>query len=320
MKNQKFLTKGPVVLLLAALCCFLWGSATPSIKTGYQLFQIASKDTASIILFAGIRFMIAGLLVLLFQMCITRKMPSFKKGSGKRIIVLALFQTVAQYFFFYVGLAHTSGVKGAIITGMNVFLAILVSSLIFRFEKLNLRKVIGCCLGFAGIIIINVTPGKGLGGSISILGEGFVLLAQVAYAFSNAFIKKYGNEDDPVMLSGGQFFLGGFILAVIGFMMGGHIEISNIASFNILIYLALISAVAYTLWGVLLKYNSVSKISIYGFMNPLFGVLLSALILHETNQAFSLQGLTALILIAVGITIVNLNNDSILSENCKMGN
>lgn len=309
MKNQSFLTKGPVVFLLAALCCLLWGSATPSIKTGYQLFHIASADTASILLFAGIRFMIAGILVLLFQICMTRKKLIFKKGSGRRILVLALFQTVAQYFFFYVGLAHTSGVKGAIITGMNVFLAILVSSLIFRFEKLNIRKVIGCCLGFAGIVVINVTPGNGLGGSVSILGEGFVLLAQVAYAFSSALIKKYGNEDDPVMLSGSQFFLGGSILAVIGIFMGGKIEVVGLSSFMILIYLALISAIAYTLWGVLLKYNSVSKISIYGFMNPLFGVLLSALLLHEANQAFSIQGILALILVIAGITIVNFNRN-----------
>ena len=297
VEMKKYLSKGPVVLLLAAICCFLWGSATPSIKTGYALLQINAQDTPSILLFAGIRFMLAGVMVLLLQMILTKRCIQFKRGSGKRIAILALFQTIGQYFFFYVGLAHTSGVKGAIITGMNVFLAILVSSFIFHFEKLSKRKMIGCCLGFAGIVIINITPGAQLDASFSIMGEGFVLLAQVAYALSSGFIKKFGNEDDPVMLSGGQFFIGGIVLAGIGFVDAWSGSEAS-ATF--------ISAVAYTLWGILLKYNPVSKVSIYGFMNPLFGVLLSAIILQEGSQAFSLQGIMALLLVVIGIMVVNL--------------
>lgn len=69
--------------------------------------------------------------------------------------------------------------------------------------------------------------------------------------------------------------------------------------------MALISAVAYTLWGILLKYNPVSQVAVFGFMNPMFGVLLSALILHERNQAFSLNGLISLLLVCAGIYIVN---------------
>lgn len=307
LEMKKYLTKGPVVLLLAGICCFLWGSATPSIKTGYTLLQINTQDTPSILLFAGIRFMLAGIMVLVLQMVLTKKCIQFKKGSGKRIAILALFQTIGQYFFFYVGLAHTSGVKGAIITGMNVFLAILVSSFIFHFEKLNKRKIIGCCLGFAGIVIINIIPGTQLDASFTMMGEGFVLLAQFAYALSSGFIKKFGNEDDPVMLSGCQFFVGGMVLAGIGFMMGGQIHFGDLSSYMITLYLAFISAVAYTLWGILLKFNSVSKVSIYGFMNPLFGVLLSAIILQEGSQAFSLQGIVALLLVIVGIMVVNMN-------------
>ena len=143
-------------------------------KENYKLLECKDVYKRQILLFAGIRFMLAGVMVLVLQMVLTKRCIQFKKGSGKRIAVLALFQTIGQYFFFYVGLAHTSGVKGAIITGMNVFLAILVSSFIFHFEKLNKRKMIGCCLGFAGIVIINVSPSTQLDASFSIMGEGFV--------------------------------------------------------------------------------------------------------------------------------------------------
>ena len=67
----------------------------------------------------------------------------------------------------------------------------------------------------------------------------------------------------------------------------------------------MISAVAYTLWGVLLKYNPVSRVSVFGFMNPVFGVLLSALILGESAQALSIYALAALVLVSLGIYVVN---------------
>ena len=72
-----------------------------------------------------------------------------------------------------------------------------------------------------------------------------------------------------------------------------------------LLYMGFISAGAYTLWGILLKYNPVSRVSILGFMNPVMGVLLSAVFLGENNEAFSLTGLTSLLLVAAGIIIVN---------------
>ncbi len=73
----------------------------------------------------------------------------------------------------------------------------------------------------------------------------------------------------------------------------------------LLLYLALVSAVAYSLWGILLKYNPVSRITVFGFMNPVIGVVLSALLLNESNQAFSVYGLVSLILVCLGIWLVN---------------
>ena len=87
--------------------------------------------------------------------------------------------------------------------------------------------------------------------------------------------------------------------------MGGRLTAFTPASVLLLIYMALIAAVAYSLWGILLKHNPVSRISIFGFMNPVIGVLLSAVLLNEKNQAFSIYGLISLVLVCVGIYIVN---------------
>ncbi|NDO19915.1 EamA family transporter [Lachnospiraceae bacterium MD329] len=302
--NQNTLTKTPVVCALAILCCILWGSATPSIKIGYELFNIASGDTASQILFAGMRFILAGILTILFGSLLSRKALVPKKKSIPSIVKLAMVQTILQYVFFYIGHAHTSGVKAAIINGSNVFLSILFAVLIFKYEKMTWVKLIGCIAGFAGIVIINLTGG-GIDMNMSFLGEGAILISAAAYALSSGMIKKYSQDENPVVLSGYQFFLGGLVMSIAGLIAGGKVSGFTFSSTMLLIYLAMISSVAYTVWGVLLKHNPVAKVTVFGFTNPMFGVLLSAIFLGEKNQAFGIQGIIALVLVCFGIFIIN---------------
>lgn len=307
MNKSKF-SKPIVFVTLAILCCFLWGSAFPTVKTGYALFNIGADDSFSQILFAGVRFALAGILVLVIGCLMSKKLllPKNKTQIG-HIAVLGLFQTVLQYIMFYIGLAHTSGVKSSILVAVNVFMSLIMSALVFKMEKLTFQKTAGIVLGFAGVVIINLTSASSLGG-FSIKGEGAVLLSAFAYSVSSVLIKKYSQTDNPVMLSGWQFFAGGVFMIAVGLIAGGKfiIEPSKIAkSLLILFYLAFISAVAYTVWGVLLKYNPVSNVAVMGFMNPVFGVLLSAVILGETAEAFSFKNLISLLLVCVGIFIVN---------------
>lgn len=305
MKETKevWMQKTVVVWLGALLCCALWGSAFPCIKIGYQLFKIGAKDVATQILFAGARFFLAGVLAILIGSVLNKKPLLPRKGAIGRIVWLSFLQTVLQYLFFYIGLAHTSGVKASIIEGVNVFIAILVASLIFHQEKLTARKMIGCVIGFAGVVLVNVN-GSGMDAGISFFGEGFIFLSTVAYAFSSVFLKRYAKEDNPVMLSGYQFVTGGIIMMLCGFGMGGTLTHVTPAGIAMLLYLALVSAVAYSLWGVLLKYNPISKVAVFGFMNPVFGVILSAILLNEAGTIGAMC-LVALVLVCVGIYIVN---------------
>lgn len=315
MKNKEtFLQTGWVVALLAMVCCFLWGSAFPCIKIGYALFHIATDDTASQIVFAGARFVLAGILTISIGSILSRKMLFPASNSWGMVIKLCLAQTVIQYLLFYIGLANTSGVKASIIEASNVFLAILISALIFHYEKLGVGKIIGCLLGFAGVVLINLN-GTGFDGSMTFLGEGCIFLSTLSYALSSVLIKTYGRHENPVTLSGYQFTLGGMIMTLVGFFMGGKLHGFTVQSTMLLIYMALISAVAYSLWGILLKHNSVSKVAVYGFMNPVFGVILSAVLLKEQNQAFTIQGLISLILVCIGIYIVNKDFSNETNEN-----
>lgn len=276
MKKQDFFTRPGIVCITAVFCCALWGSAVPFIKTGYLLFSIDATDTASILVFAGLRFALAGILVLIAGSFLQKRILLPTKTSLKAIPILALFQTAGQYFLYYIGLAHTSGVNGSIISGTSAFFALLVASLLFRFEKLSLTKV-----------------------------NGFMILSQLSSAISAAFIKLFTQKDDAVMLSGYQFFLGGVVLMAVGLLMGGHLELNDVSGLLVLFHLAFVSACAYTLWGILLSKNPVSKVGIFGCLIPVMGVLLSALMLQETGQAFSWTGLLSLTLIVCGVWIVN---------------
>ena len=246
------------------------------------------------------------LLAILFGSALARRWLAPKKTSWKNIGVLALVQTVGQYYFFFMALANISGVRGSVINASGNFIAILFASFLFRFEKMTLKKITGCVIGFIGIIVImggwNALVS---GGTLTLAGEGAMLAADLFYGLSGCLIKIYSRDENPVTLSGYQFLLGGAVLFAIGSLMGGQLQFHTASCWLNLLYLGLISAGAYTLWGVLLKHNPVSRVSILGFMNPVMGVLLSALFLGEGNEAFSMRGLIAILLVSAGIIIVN---------------
>ena len=302
--NTLWIQKTWAVCGLALICTFLWGSASPCIKIGYALFEIPSGETWTQILFAGMRFVLAGILALVIGSILQKKVLRPTRSSLPNIARLALFQTILQYIFFYIGLAHNSGVKASIINGSNTFFVILLSALLFHQEQLNLKKVLGCIIGFAGVIIVSMN-GQQINMDLSLMGDGSLFLCAISYAVSSCLVKNYSKKDDPVMLSGYQFILGGLVMIVMGYSLGGRIPHVSIPAVLMLIYLACVSAVAYSLWGILLKYNPVSKVAIFGFTNPVFGVLLSAWWLGEGAAELGWNALIALVLVCIGIFIVN---------------
>ena len=303
-QKTDFLQKTWVVCVLALVCTFLWGSASPCIKLGYAYFQIPSSETWTQVLFAGTRFILAGVLTILIGSALNRKMLVPTKSSLPSIAKLALFQTVLQYIFFYIGLAHNSGVKASIINGSNTFFVILLASLLFHQEKLNFKKVAGCVIGFAGVIVVSIN-GKSIDMDLSLMGDGSLFLCAISYAVSSCLMKNFSKKDNPVMLSGYQFIFGGIAMVILGLIMGGRITHVSVSAILMLFYLACISAVAYSLWGILLKHNPVSKVAIFGFTNPVFGVLLSAWWLGEGSKELGINALVALVLVCIGICIVN---------------
>ena len=172
VKKESFLA----IALPAMLCCALWGSAFPCIKIGYRLFEINSANTADVILFAGMRFIVSGLLVLLIAFIGGNGFIKLKKDAVGSVLIVSMFQTILQYGFFYIGLTHTTGVKASIITGSNVFFVILISSLLFKEEKFTLKKFIGVAVGFVGGMMASSGTSGFLGALVAGFAAGYIIL------------------------------------------------------------------------------------------------------------------------------------------------
>lgn len=282
----------------------LWGSAIPAINLGYQLFQVPKGENASLIFFAGWRFMLAGLLTLLIAKFALKKniIPQGKRGWGCAL-KLACVQTLLQYVFFYIGVANTPSSEASIIQGVGPFVSILVACYLFRVEKMTLTKWIGGLLGAAAIVLVNITE-KGLSASFSFSGIGCLLLSMFSGATSAVMIKRYGRDNDPVVLNGWQFFIGGSVMIVLGFCLGGRLHPVGFSAYLTLGYLAVLSATAYSIWSVLLTNNPVSKVTVWQFLQPIFGVALALILLGQVPTVPLWQLMASLVLACLSIYIV----------------
>ncbi|MBE6063010.1 MAG: DMT family transporter [Clostridium butyricum] len=308
MNKEKFYTNRKNIVMLATLCCILWGSAYPAIKYGYAMFNIETNDISSKLIFAGYRFALAGIIVLLTCAFARKNLFDFSLKQTGQIALLGFTQTTLQYIFFYIGLSYTTGIRSSIINGTGAFFSILLAHFIYRNDRLNFNKVLGCAIGFLGVIVVNLNGESFFGTSFSLKGEGAVMFAAFILSAASIYGKKITQNQDASIVTGYQLFIGGIILTVLGFMCGGQLNQFNIKSIILLAYMALLSSVAFVLWTELLKYNKVGIISVFNFLVPIFGSLLSAIFLDES--IFDIKILIGLILVSTGIYLVYKIKDS----------
>ena len=300
---EKKLQNPIVICVLALLCCALWGSAFPCIKIGYEWMEI--EGTGSQILFAGYRFFLSGVLTFVLGCLLERRILRMKRENFGVIFRQGVLQTTIQYVCFYIGLAHTTGAKGSIINASNAFVSIVAAHYMIRSERMTWKKGLGCILGLAGVVLVNLEPG-GFGGGFRFLGEGMVLLCTIAYGVSTVLLKMISDRESPMTITAYQTLIGSALLIVIGWLLHGDVGVFTWKSAALLFYMALLSTVAFSLWTLLLKYNPVGKVAVYGFTIPSFGVLLSGILLGET--IFSVKYLAALLFVSGGVILVNRND------------
>jgi len=291
-----------IVFAGATLCCLLWGSSYPTIKSGYELFQIATNDISSKVVFAGYRFVFAGLLLLLLALAQRKPIGRLSPRQFGQLTVLGLTQTAIQYTFFYIGLAYTTGAKGSIMNATATFFSVMLAHFIYQNDKISYNKALGCILGFAGVMIVNFNSGL-QDFHFVWNGDGFVVLAAFILSAATLYGKRISQTVDPMVMTGWQLAIGGVMLVVGGYITGGTLAVPSVKAAAILGYLTLLSSVAFALWSLLLKYNRVSMIAPFNFLVPVAGTVLSAIFLGE--NILEIKYAVALVLVCSGIWWVN---------------
>ena len=299
-KNKNIFTSRLGMVLLALFCVLLWSSAIPMTKLGYAAFGIG--EDASVftkLLFAGIRFTLAGVTVLLLGSAISRRPLAFPRAHWSKVLLSGLMQATVQYLFYYIGLSHSSGTLGSILVSTSAFFVVLAAPLFYPQDRLTALKGIGCLLGLAGIIAASA------GGELqfTLTGEGFLILSAASNAASSLLARRFTQQVAPMALTGWGLTLGGALLLAVGLVGGGSLPQVSGRALAILCYLFLLSAVAFSIWTTLLKYNDAGKVCIFNSLSPIFGTFLSILILGE--DSFQLRYLVSLALVCGGVYLVN---------------
>jgi drug/metabolite transporter (DMT)-like permease len=299
--SAQFFSQPKLLITLATLCCALWGSSYPAIKIGYALLGITPNDIPSKLIFAGYRFAIAGLALLILAGLSNKPLFNLTRRHAGQLMLLGFTQTAIQYVFFYIGLAYTTGVRSSILNSTTTFFSVLLAHFIYRNDRISPRKAVGCLLGFAGVMVVNFGDGL-FDFAFTLRGEGFIVIAALVLSAASIYGKRISQQMDVMVMTGYQLGFGGLVLLTTGYAAGGTLSGFTPASAALLGYLAVLSAVAFTLWSLLLKYNPVGKVTIFNFLVPVFGTALSAICLNEKIMEW--KNLVALVLVCSGIWLV----------------
>lgn len=288
-------------ILGALFCTLLWGAATPTIKFGYEFFPVDTSVPYNIILFAGIRFAGAGIITLFLTRLLTGESPKLNKSMAKPIVILAIFQTAAQYICLYLGLTVVPASVGSMLTATSVFFTVILTSLIFKTETLTYRKLLATFLGLVGIIVLNIDENFSM--QFRLTGEITVLMSALMNALANIFMSNFSKKHNPMVLTGCQFLLGGSSMVIIAVLMGGKIGVPDIRGIVVMLVLMSIASFAYGIWSMLLKIKTTSQVVIFASFISVFGAFFSWILLSE--DIWNWRILAALLLISLGTFLVN---------------
>jgi drug/metabolite transporter (DMT)-like permease len=300
MEQTSIFQKPVWVVIFALTAAIAWGWAFPLIKVGFNAFGITADMTGSKMLFAGIRFAAAGLIVLSVARSNGRSFRTSRLIDWRFILAFALMNTTLHYFFFYVGMSHSEGSRAAILNSLSTFLVVLLACACFKSDKLTSRKMLGCAVGFSGILALNL--GGSESGRFTWLGDGMIILNAICGATANLMTRGLSRRVDVFVGTGYSLTIGGLLLIIPGLVMGGTLPNVNLLGIICLILLIAISAIGFALYNKLLSLNPVGKVAIYNSLIPIVGAVTSCLCLGEIlHPKYAIAGGLA----ALGIYIIN---------------
>lgn len=293
---------------LAIIACLLWASAFAVIKIGLQY--------TTPLRFAGLRFMLAGLMVLPLVGSY-RTAFQYIQNNFRLILLISFLQTFVQYTLFYSGLNLVPGALGAIIIGAGPLFIAFTAHFFMPNDKLTLPKLGIIFMGIVGIALVSLSnvSGKEVGGNLIFIGIILLFLTNINAGFTNVVIARDANHIPPLVLSSSSLILGGVLLFLVSLPAEGFsFTIPPLTYYLSIIWLSFLSAAAYSIWFLLLQRKGVkvSALNMWKFIIPVFGAILSwILIPNESPDLISIAGIT---ITALALVLFNRQN-TIQSKN-----
>ena len=306
-ENKNIFTHRVWVPLLSLTCAVLWGWAFPLLKMGFAEFGITAEMTASKMVYAGLRFTFAGLLILIIAAILRKDFRLSRVSAGKEklesglyILAFALMNTTLHYAFFYIGMSHCVAARASILNSMGTFILVILACIFFESDKMSGRKVLGTAIGITGIFALNF--GRGTEGTLTRMGDGMIFLNTMCSAFAGLMTRGLGKRVDVFVGTGYSLSIGGCLLLLPGLLAGGALPRITFAGIAILLGLISISTIGFSLYNKLITCNSVGKVAVFNSLIPVVGTLSSCMVLAEP---FQWNYLIAGTLAAVGIFLIN---------------
>lgn len=288
------------VSCFALTAAVVWGWAYPLIKMGFEEFAITPDMTGNKILFAGVRFTFSGLIILAFAKAKHRSFAMRRKTDWWFMLLFALLNTTFHYSTFYIGLSFSAGARAAILNSLSVFLLVIMACIFFKSDRFTMGKVLGCVLGFAGILALNM--GGAESGHFTLLGDGMIIVNALCSAVASLLTRSLIKRVDVFVGTGYSLGLGGLLLLVPSLLAGATMPQITWWGLVILLLLIGISALSFVLYNKLISCNPVGKVAIFNSLIPVVGAVTSCLCLGET---FYWKYVIAGALATAGIYIIN---------------
>lgn len=285
---------------LAIAACLLWSTAFVGVKIGL--------DYTTPIQFAGIRFFLAGLYILPFCGNIRSSIRQIRQ-NWKQVLRLSFFQTFLLYTCFYIGISMVPASLTAIIIGASPLFSAILAHILLNDDRLSFRKLGSISLGITGVVIIAASrenfswqEGKEFWGIL------ILVVANIAGSIGNVVVVKYRDGLPSVLLNSAQLMAGGTGLFILSIPFEGLSLGINVLPYYISLgWLSFMSAIAFSIWFILLRRPGikVSELNVWKFLIPVFGALLSWIILPDDGPEF--VAVTGMVFIALSLIVLNAN-------------
>lgn len=201
-----------------------------------------------------------------------------------------------------------SGATGAIVVGSSPLFTAITAHFLLRNDKITPYRMVSIAIGIVGVIIISISRQPwSFHGLKELTGILIIISGNVSSAIGNIIVARDRQNIHPIILNSAQIFSGGCLLLFISFFLEGVPNfIQPLKFYLVLLWLAGISAAAFSLWFILLKRQDVkvSELNIWKFVIPVSGALLSWTVLPDESP--DIASIAGMIFVALSIMTANL--------------